>query len=278
MIGYYNNSLVKVLMIYFLHKNIKLSLILINILYVIETTTKDLNQSSTDNESLGKTVPDVKKITNPRKRKSSIPIKKQPTLMQMSDEELLNTQKKALAEKNFSLAIKCLERRMKLNTNPETLATLIFELGEIQFESGKLEASIITFNEFKKQFAGHKEIEEVYYKTCVASFLNILGSDKDQTNTDIAIKLADEYLAHQPQFTKYTSEVKAFKQQASEQKAHYELMICEFHKKRGSLKAVKKRLASLEKDFSDLLPPEINSQVLALKEELYQHEEKIHIS
>jgi outer membrane protein assembly factor BamD (BamD/ComL family) len=199
--------------------------------------------------------------------------KKNTTLKQMDEIELKLLQQEAVSKKNFSSAIKCIERRMRLSTNSETLANLIFELGGMQFEFGKLDLTITTLNDFKKRFPGHKDIEEAHYKTCVASILNTLGSERDQTNTDLAINFANEYLNHSAHFAKYRSEVEAFKQQALRQKANHELMICDFHKKRGQLTAVKKRVDYIEKEFlTDL--PELASQILALKEECSTLEQK----
>ncbi|RTL04292.1 outer membrane protein assembly factor BamD [Candidatus Dependentiae bacterium] len=239
--------------------------------YVIYTKeTKDPISNSPIEKIPGKS----KKISSAIRKRKSSGIKKKPlTIMQMPEDELVQLQKNAALERDFPLAIKCLERRMKLNTNPETLANLIFELGQLQFEFNKLEPCIKTLNEFKKKFPGHIEIEEAHYKVCVASFLNTLGSEKDQTNTDIAINLANEYLDHPTNFKKYRSEVETLKQQTLKQKATHELMICESHIKTGHLAGAKRRLAYLEQEFSNI--PEINSQVLALHEKVYSHKKNI---
>jgi outer membrane assembly lipoprotein YfiO len=216
-----------------------------------------------------------KKSTTLARKRTAVNKKKNTTLKQMDEIELTKVQQEANEKKNFPLAIKCLERRMRLSTNGEMLANLIFELGEVQFEFGKLDLAIITLNDFKKRFPGHKDIEEAHYKTCVASILNTLGSERDQTNTDIAINFANEYLNHPAQFQKYRSEVEAFKKQALTEKANHELMVCKFYKKQGHLTAAKKRAEYLENEFlTDL--PEINSQILALKEE-FSSPEKLNI-
>lgn len=228
-----------------------------------------------DNYSHGNTIELNTKntLTKKARKRSAGQKKKNTTLKQMDELELKSVQQEAVSKKNFSLAIKCLERRMRLSTNPEALANLIFELGEMQFEFGKLDLSIVTLTDFKKRFPGHKDIEEAHYKTCVASILNTLGSERDQTNTDLAINIANEYLNHPAHFAKYRCEVEAFKQQALKQKANHEIMVCEFHKKRGHLTAAKRRIDYIEKEFlTDL--PELNSQILALKDECVALEQK----
>lgn len=253
----------------FLPKKLILVMLIITTLYVStkETTPLDVNHPPKETE----------KISNPRKRTTKGAKKAHRTLKQMPVDELAQLQKEAVQKKNFSLAIKCVEQRMKLVTNPADLADLIVELGELQFESGKLDLTIITLNQFKKEFPGHKEIEEVHYKTCVASFLNSVGSvDRDQTNTEHAIALANEYLAHPDHFKKYRTEVEKFREQALHERALHELNICKFHKKNGHIQASKKRLEYIEKEFGSMLLPELSSQILALKEEMYtiEHNKK----
>lgn len=260
-------------MTYLINKKISLAvLISTSISYFIDA--KNCKHVPIDNNLIEQEPHKSKTVSSAARKRKSSGIKKKPTtIIQMPEKELVNLQKKAVHEKNFPLAIKCLERRIKLNTNPEILANLIFELGELQLAFNKLESCIRTFNQFKQEFPGHKEIEEAYYKPCVASFLNTLGSEKDQTNTETAINLANEYLNHPIQFNKYRSEVETLKQQALKQKAIHELMICESYIKQGHVPAAKRRLAYVEKEFIDL--PEINSQVLALREKVYAHEKNI---
>jgi outer membrane protein assembly factor BamD (BamD/ComL family) len=116
-------------------------------------------------------------------------------------------------------------------------------------------------------------MEEAHYKSCLASFLSTLSIERDQTNTLETIKLANQYLEKSDYFDKYRYEIIEIKNKSIFKLADYELMICEFYKKKGNTQAAQKRLEYVEQQLVPELP-ELSSQVLALKQEIINVDHK----
>lgn len=209
--------------------------------------------------------------SNPRSRKHMAQSsKKKRTVKQMNDQDLAQLQQKALEDKNYTSAIKVMEQRLKLATDPEVTAQLLYELGVLLFDSGQFEKAIIVFDDFKMRFKGHTNVEEAYYKSVLASYYVTLDAERDQSNTKRAIAHADSYLKAEHNFSKYTQEVASLRKQCFVKKADYEFNVCAFYKKRGAAKSAQQRLAHIQKE---LLPelPELSPKIAALEQELTMH-------
>lgn len=200
-----------------------------------------------------------------RKKKKN---NKKNTIKQLDIKELADLQYSALEKKDFSSAIKYLKMRMDRTTDPSMIAQLIFESGEINFEAGKFDQAIAIFEEFRKKFGSHHKIEDACYKLSLSGYLSMLDIHRDQTNTEKAVVLANDYLNHPMHFMKYRTEVQSFKTEALKKSAHHEIMICESQKRYGHLKAAKKRIEYVEKHFLKELP-ELAEKILALKNEFH---------
>jgi outer membrane assembly lipoprotein YfiO len=243
---------------------------IIILLAVVSTTYSQEQVIKIDPVHVGQTETTVhsskKSAKEVRARHSTSKNKRKTLIKKMNSDQLKELQQESVRKKNYSVAIKCLELRLKKTTEPEDVALILFELAEIQFDSGNLDTAIILYDDFKKRFAGHVHVEEAYYKSALAAYLTTLNSERDQTKTEKAIELADEYLQQTNTFTKYANEVVLMRSEEFQKLANHEFGICRFYKKRGNIKAVTKRLAHIEQKLLPELPA-LQTQLTAIRQE-----------
>lgn len=192
-----------------------------------------------------------------------IPSKKTVSILHMSSDELVEHVQMAVEKKQWSAALKYIERLLHIISDPLLIADMLFLMGNIYFDTGDFTKAIIVFDDFKVKFKAHPSVEVAYYKATLASYYLTLDAERDQTQTRQTIERADSYLALHNSFEQ---EVKVLRADCFRKLANHEINVCNtLLKYRGSKKAVQARLNDL---MIMVVPevPEIKTQIAALKD------------
>lgn len=195
-----------------------------------------------------------------------IPSKKTVSILHMSSDELVEHVQMAVEKKQWSAALKYIERLLHMISDPLLIADMLFLMGNIYFDTGDFAKAIIVFDDFKVKFKAHPSIEIAYYKSTLASYYLTLDAERDQTQTRQTIERADSYLAPHNHFGSFAQEVKVLRADCFRKLASHEINVCNtLLKYRGSKKAVQARLNDL---MIMVVPevPEIKTQIVALKD------------
>jgi outer membrane assembly lipoprotein YfiO len=185
------------------------------------------------------------------------------TFTEMDFQELKVAKAKQLEAGNTDSAMKYLERMLKLCTDITELADLMVEYANMMFDAGKFTQSGVLYTEFTRLYPGHERTEYALYRAILCYEYDQLTTDRDQSKTQETIDLTTEFLASNV-FVTYQKEVKKIRTNCYAKLIESELNVCDYYLKRGSTKAVEKRLQTVR---SDLLPnaPEAEAQVIAFE-------------
>jgi len=212
----------------------------------------------------------TKKKISKRKvpRKGLQGYKKYHTFSEMDFEELTVAKNQRLEEKNFDIAIKYLERMIKLCDSVNEKAALIIELADLLFMQQKYEESSKWFTEFIQLYPGNPKVEYASYKAIECASKQILSIDRDQSATEKALALADDFLKRDL-FTTYTKEVAEIRHTCQQTLAQNDCYVAEFYIKHKSYAAAERRLTNLRSEWVDKVP-EIKAPLTTLEIALSQ--------
>jgi outer membrane protein assembly factor BamD (BamD/ComL family) len=194
------------------------------------------------------------------------PSKKMVSISHMSSDELVEHIQMAVEKKQWSAALKYIERLLNVISDPLLIADMLFLMGTIYFDMGDFAKAVIVFDDFKVKFKAHPSIEMAYYKSTLASYYLTLDAERDQTQTRQTIERADSYLAAHNHFDSFLQEVKVLRADCFRKLANHEINVCNtLLKYRGSRKAVQARLNEL---MTMVVPevPELKTQIVALQD------------
>ena len=191
------------------------------------------------------------------------------TLSHMDLGELKLAKESALKKNDKELAIKYLEKMVPQCKDVNGLKDITLELADFYFETGNLAKAGRLYGDFTQLYPGNDKVEYASYKSILCSFYGTLSADRDQSKTRDTIDLSDNFLERADVFKKYDDEVKKIRKNCYVRLMESEVGIIDFYLKRGSYKAVQKRLDNLREEFLPELP-NIEPQILTFEYELAQ--------
>ncbi len=183
-------------------------------------------------------------------------------LSTMSYEEIRVTKNKMAKEGNRFGAIKYIKKMIPQCTDLEELRELTLEVADLLFDDGKLQEAGRMYDEFTKLYPGSDSVEYAAYKAILCNFYDILDAERDQSKTHETITLTENFLQRTDVFKTHTKDVQRIAHTCNQRLVDSEFNIIDFHLKvRENLKAAKKRLDDIKKDFLAMLP-EIEPRIL----------------
>jgi outer membrane assembly lipoprotein YfiO len=210
-----------------------------------------------------------KKISNRKiKRKGLQGYSVRHHFSDMDFDELMVAKNQKLQEKNWDIAVKYLDRMIKLCDDVNQKASLVIELADLLFQQEKYEESAKWFSEFIQLYPGNPKIEYASYKAIVCASKEILSIDRDQSSTEKALSLSNDFLKRDL-FTTYKKEVAAIQQLCQETLAQNDCYVAEFYLKGKSYTAAERRLKGVRSEWVDKVP-EITPALAVLETTLAQ--------
>jgi len=168
--------------------------------------------------------------------------------------ELKKEKERQIARGDKYLAIKYLERMAPLCSDLGERAAILLELADLLFETKHMVKAERLYLEFMNLFPGDERTEYAHYRALVCCFDQISDYYRDQTKTQEAVELAQQFLSRKEVFVKYTTEVVGILQQCHEKLLESEMNIFNFYLKQGKMLAAETRLKNIEKEYIALLP------------------------
>jgi len=207
----------------------------------------------------------TKNVSSSQKTKKTKPPKK--TITEMNFAELNEAKNNRLAKKDTEGAIRYLEKMMTTSSDKDDIATVLLELADLFFDTGKLVKAEKLYSQFYALYPGNDSVEKAHYKAILCSFYLTLDNDRDQSKTQETLTLATSFLDRKEIFKTYTQDVSSIQQKCYEKLCQSDLNIAEFYLKRGKSKdliAANLRLNSIRSEYLDKVPS-IEPRVLALE-------------
>lgn len=190
------------------------------------------------------------------------------TFSEMSFDELKEAKLQKVKEKNWDIAAKYIERMIKLCDQVNEKAELIIELADILFGQSKFDDASKWYTDFTLLYPGNPRVEYASYKMIVCASKQILSIDRDQSATEKALSLAQDFLKRDL-FTTYTTEVAAIQKICQETLAQSDCYVAEFYLTHKSYAAAERRLTNLRTDWVEKVP-EIKAPLANLEVALAQ--------
>lgn len=206
-----------------------------------------------------------------RLRKSSKKKTQKKTLSHMPYEELTIAKDRQLKAGNKDLAIKYIEQMMKLCNDVQILGELLLELSDLFFDLGNFQKSAMIYTEFTNLYPGNDKAEYALYRAILSTYYCTLETDRDQTQTEETVELADTFL-EQTQFKQYHDEVRTIREQCYNKLAESEFNICSFYLNKGSYKAVDRRLQDLRDQWLQKLP-DLEPHIIAFEADVAEKQQ-----
>lgn len=216
--------------------------------------------------------------TNPKKRRRRGGNKKsdrqghtvvRKTLSTMNFQELKQSKDALIADGNKEVAIKYLEKMIPLCTDMHDLAGIMIELGDLYYDTGRLAKAFTMYREFVNLYPGSDDVEYALYRAIVCKFDGISDAERDQSQTKETIELAEEFNERSELFVTYKDKVDDMLGKCRERLFENELTIFNFYLFNKRIVAANKRLESMKKEFTPLLP-ELEPRMMLLEIELAQ--------
>lgn len=105
------------------------------------------------------------------------------------------------------MVIKCSERLLALGGDQEIMRTTNLKLIKTFLAEGKYEKAQKYATDYQSLYPGTPETKLACYLNIQAHYLSLLESDRDQTNTDKTIELAQNFVTKYKDDTEYLSQV-----------------------------------------------------------------------
>jgi outer membrane assembly lipoprotein YfiO len=197
--------------------------------------------------------------------------KKIRTYQDMDYEELTKAKDLQRERGNITVAIKYLDRMMKLCNDITKLAEHLLEVADLFFEDGQFQKAARLYAEYSSLYPGSDKMEYALYRAICSSFSCILSSDRDQTQTEETVGLTEIFLL-QDHFTQHRDEVKQIQMQCYGQLATSECNVCYFYITRDRFTAAEKRLKKIRSTWLPKVPT-LEPNIIALETELTERKE-----
>jgi outer membrane assembly lipoprotein YfiO len=126
-------------------------------------------------------------------------------------------------------------------------------LAEEYFKNEDYPSAAISYERFHEFYPSNKHAEYAKYRSLLAKFYLTLKTDCDQSETEHALSVCNDYL-NTPTYTKYRTDVHDIKQTCEHKLIDKEVYIFDFYLKQEQFEAAQKRLAYLRKTYLPMSP------------------------
>lgn len=246
-------------------------------LFLVTITSLAVPHDNASTQTFDVNIPQEPENTVRRKRmrksskKEKAQVKKVRTYMDMEYDQLVQAKNIQQTNGNTTATIKYLEQLLKISTDITVLSQHLLELADALFDDKQFEKSAFVYNQYCSLYPGSEKQEYSLYKSIVSSFACILSIDRDQSKTEEALALTEQFLKEE-HFKVYREEVIAVQKQCYEHLAASECNICMFYLNKGSLNAVEKRLSKIRSFWLPKLPT-LEPEIIALETQVTEKKE-----
>jgi outer membrane assembly lipoprotein YfiO len=186
----------------------------------------------------------------------------------MSFDELKQKTLTAIEKQKNDEAIEYLEKMVAQNPDNEQISEWKLKLADLYFESGNLPSAQQMYERFIQFYPSDSNAEYAHYHSILSKFYQTLRIDCDQSDTQDAIKLCNEYLAKST-FVKYKSDIKDIQNTCERKLIDKEIYVYDFYLNKGNYAAAQKRLQDLKDNYL-IKNPDIEARLLFLECQLAQ--------
>ncbi len=217
------------------------------------TSNDIVEQSSTYDVNI-KLAPKKKKAPKKLKNKKEKKEKEQrKTIRDMTYAELKPKKDALIAQNKPEVALKYLERMLKLCTDTQELGDVLLEFADANFACKHYQKAENVFTEYSKLYPGNKSNQYALYKAVDCAHRQTLPADRDQTPTHKTIKLTDKFLARES-FTTFKEQVEDIRQQCYTLLVQSELEVATYYLKSGAYPQAWSRIKGVRKDLLEKIP------------------------
>ncbi len=175
-------------------------------------------------------------------------VKKHSTIKTMRLDELYPAKNRYIKEGKTEFAKVTLERIITLENNQTKLKNARLELAQLYYEVEEYENAQKAYSEFAELYPGSKKREFAQYKAIACSCKQIDTSDRDQTSTHAAAKMAKCYLDEED-CTQYRKEINSLCNMCYEKLVEHELGVAHFYAQKNKPEAARKRVDYIKKNY-----------------------------
>lgn len=175
----------------------------------------------------------------------------------MTETELKEAARLNIVLSDFDEALLYLRQLVKITQSITTAKNAKLEIADITFQMGNLKKAAEYYEEYISLYPGDKEkVAYASYKGLLSHFYSMLPADRDQTSTLKTINLAHSFLSNKSSlfFKTYLKDVENIKTVCFSRLWEHDVVVFEFHMKRGTVKAANVCLADAREKLLPQLP------------------------
>ena len=189
---------------------------------------------------------------------------------EMSFDELKQKTLTYLEQKNSEHAIESLEQLVAQFPENQSISEYKLMLADLYFNTGNLASAHQMYDHYKEFYPSDPKVEFAYYRSLLSKFYQTLKVDCDQTDTEKAINLCQDYL-NNTLFGEYKNDVLDIQNTCERKLIDKEVYVFNFYLKKGKYDAAKNRIKYLQNTYLDK-NPNLESRLLFLESKLAQRE------
>jgi outer membrane assembly lipoprotein YfiO len=195
---------------------------------------------------------------------------KEQTKETMQADELAKKATSYADKKKYEEACSYLEELIARFPDNPNISNYKIMLAELYFKDEKFEPAQILYDHFNQFYPADKQAEYSKYRSILSKFYQTLKTDCDQSDTEDAIKLCDEYVQN-TSFKKYRKEILDIQHTCESRLIDKEVYVFNFYVRDGKYDAARNRLKFL-KDKYLANNPALEARLLFLECKLAQKE------
>jgi outer membrane protein assembly factor BamD (BamD/ComL family) len=128
------------------------------------------------------------------------------TITDMNFTELLQRKNELILTGDYTMAIKYLERMLKLAENTDQIIYIMLEMAELLMQTRDYKKAEILFSDFTRLYPGNEYAELAFAKAIECSWNQTLRFDRDQSKTEETLALIQEFNTRKDIYSSYTVE------------------------------------------------------------------------
>ena len=177
-------------------------------------------------------------------------------LKNMTIPELERAKNYCVATGNKTQAIIYLEQIIILATDQNMLKDVRLELADLYFDQGSISKASKMYASYLGLYPGSEDRAYVHYRAILCRFYETYSSDRDQTPTEEALILTQEYLnrviSDKELYAAYSTDVEIIQKQCCKKLFDHDKGILDFYYKKGNFKAAQLHLLHMKKMYAKL--------------------------
>lgn len=206
--------------------------------FLLDAKNKEDKKNTRSRKQSEQTKNDIKKIKETKKLNS-----------ELTYEELKQKKDELLAFGNIDMAVKIIDQMLRLCPNTDTETALFLELADLLYTNAKFEKALSMYKNFIIRYEGHPKFEYALFKSIQCCGFLLLDFDRDQTQTEEALALAEKYLSL-PHCVAHRSEVEKIKNDCIARLFSSEIYTIEFYAKMGKIPVAQSHLVYVKNEMS----------------------------